>query len=201
MSKLLGVEIQNLDKLLARVDKVKIALQKEVDAELKAGAHEMNAEAARNINRNNSIGFSGGLQRDQQVITKGLGEYYVANLAPYAAFVEFGTGAKAKPPAEWSAYAAKFKGKGIPGGGKMLERLTLWVRAKGIAGRYSVKTRRRLGKRSKQDQEDHEVAYLIMLSILKNGASPHPFLYPAFIKVGPEIKKRIRIIIQKSLRS
>lgn len=201
MSKLLGVEIQNLDKLLARIDNVKLVLKKEVDEELRAGAFEMNAEAVRNINRNNSIGFSGGLQRDQQVIKKGFGEYYVANLAPYAGFVEFGTGAKSKPPSEWSAYAAKFKGKGIPGGGKMLDRITLWVRAKGIAGRYSVKSRKRLGKRSKQDEEDRQVAYLIMLSILKNGASPHPFLYPAFIKVGPEIKRRIRSIIQKSLRS
>lgn len=201
MSKLLGIQIQNLDKLLARIDKVKVALQQEVGNELKAGAYEMNAEAARNINRNNSIGFSGGLQRDQQVIEKGPLEYYVANVAPYAGFVEYGTGARSNPPAEWSAYAAKFKGRKIPGpGGDMLNRIYLWVRAKGITGRYSVKTRRRLGKKSQQEQEDKQVAYLIMRSILKNGAYPHPFLYPAFIKVGPQIKRRIRNIIQKSIR-
>lgn len=200
MSKSLGIQIQNLDKLLARIENVKVALQQEVGNELKAGAYEMNAEAARNINRNNSIGFSGGLQRDQQVIEKGPLEYYVVNVSPYGAFVEFGTGARANPPSDWSAYAATFKGRKIPGSGDMFGRIYLWVRAKGITGRYSVKTRRRLGNKSQQEQEDKQAAYLIMRSILKNGAYPHPFLYPAFIKVGPQIKRRIRNIIQKSIR-
>jgi hypothetical protein len=114
--------------------------------------------------------------------------------------VEFGTGLRANPPAEWSAYAMTFKGTGIPGpGGDFFERLVLWVRAKGISGRYSVKTRRRLGNVVSQAEEDYEVAYSIYLSILKNGTHPHPFQYPAFKKVGPRIVKNIKNVVRRSM--
>jgi len=78
---------------------------------------------------------------------------------PYAAYVEFGTGARVQVPEELRAEAAKFKGRG--GSFKEgLENIRKWCRRKGI---------------------DEDAAYPIFMSILKNGLRPRPFLYPAYV--------------------
>jgi len=199
----IGLKIEGLDKLLRRVEKMDIAVRQEVNNEMMAGAHEMNNEAVLNIRKNGSIGFSGGLIRDQQVAKIGPRSYEVRNSAPYAPFVEFGTGLRASPPAEWAAYAMTFKGTRIPGpGGDFFERIVLWVRAKGLSGTYSIKTRRRTGtNKVRQAEQDFEVAFLIYLSILKNGAYAHPFQYPAFKKVGPKILESVKRVIRRSVKS
>lgn len=197
----IGLKIQGLDQLLKRVERMSVAVREEVNEEMLAGAYEMNNEAINNIRRNNSIGFSGGLIRDQQVVRVARREFEVKNSAPYAPFVEFGTGRRANPPAEWAAYAATFKGKRIPGpGGDFFERIVMWVKAKGLTGRYSTKTRRRLGSKATKDKEDRELAYFIWRSILVNGAHPHPFQYPAFKKVGPQIVINIKRVIRRSIK-
>lgn len=197
-----GIQITGLENLINKIGRIEFALREEVGAEISAGAYEMNAEAARNIKKNDSIGFSGGLFRDQQVVKEDDNTYLVINFAPYAAFVEFGTGARANPPGEWAEYALTFKGKGIPGGGNdFFQRIYLWVKAKGMTGRYSTKTRRRLGKKSQQEQEDRTLAYLIMRTILKYGSHSHPFLYPAFKTVGPKIIDNIKKVLDKAIKS
>jgi hypothetical protein len=195
-----GITIKGLDKVLSRINKLEGALRQEVNNEINAGVVRMNAEAIRNIKTNNSVGFSGGLWHSQVIVREDDNTFSVVNTAPYAAFVEFGTGRRADPPAEWADLAATFKGRSIPGaGGTMFDRIKLWVRAKGISGRYSVKTRRRVGNRSTQDAEDSAVAWLIMRSIIINGIHPHPFLYPAFVKVSPEIVRNIERVINRAI--
>lgn len=81
--------------------------------------------------------------------------------ANYGAFVEFGTGAKVKVPAELSEIAQQYKG--VKGGGfdDFLERISDWCKQKGI---------------------DEKAAYVIAVSILRKGIEPQPYLYPAFVK-------------------
>lgn len=196
-----GFEIQGLNELLIKLNTIDHAIREDVNDEMKAGAIEMNNEAVKNIRSNNSIGISGGLFRDQQMVQVDDHTFEVVNSAPHAAFVEYGTGARANPPAEWAANASTFKGYRPPGAGNdFLMRIVAWVRAKGLSGRYSVKTRRRQGNKINREAEDMAIAYPIYRSILKNGAYSHPFLYPAFIKVGPKIVENVKKILNKAIQ-
>lgn len=130
--------------------------------------------------------------------------------ADYAAFVEFGTrrfaaAYVASLPATWQQYAASFKGRGGGDFKDFLLRITEWVHRKGLgsgfvgkiglAGSYSTKTRKRIGGKSAQANEDRQVAYIIALSILRNGIRPHPFLYPSItantIKLQANLKRAL----------
>jgi hypothetical protein len=117
--------------------------------------------------------------------------------ANYAAYVEFGTSKMAAKyvatlPADWQAFAAKFKGKG--GGGsfaEFVEKLVRWVTLKGIAAPLT-----KSGKASKSKSTiaaQRQVAYLIARKILINGIKPSPFLYPAV--------ERNRIILEEKLKA
>ena len=121
--------------------------------------------------------------------------------ANYAAYLEFGTRQFAASyvsslPADWQAFAAQFKGKG---GGDMEEfvnRLVEWVRRKGFAGTYSVKTHKRTMGKKQQETDDYAAAYQIALSIMRKGIKPHPFLYPAVEKNKVELINNLKEILQ-----
>lgn len=114
----------------------------------------------------------------------------------YGAYIEFGTGGKVNIPKGFNDFAAQFRGKGGGGNlGDMLNDLAEWVRRKGLAGTYSVRTQRRTGKRAARSNEDLEVAYRIMYSILKKGINPQPFFIPAFLKEKPELFKRLKKLL------
>lgn len=204
----MAIQIKELKRLVNRVKRMPVTIQREVDKTLKAGAYEINAMAVRNIKANDSIGVSGGgggLLGSQIVVPIEKGEfrgYRVMNTAPYAPYVEFGTGSRVSVPSEWSAYAMQFKGKRVGGGNldDFLISIAQWVRAKGITGRYSVKTRRRLGSKSTQEQEDLEAAYPIFLSILRNGAKAHPFLYPAYVAGVKKIIQDVKLAIAAAMK-
>lgn len=86
--------------------------------------------------------------------------YKVVSPQKYSAYVEFGTGKKVSVPSELSEIASKFKGQG--GSFKEgLQSIKDWCRNKGI---------------------DESAAYPIFMSILRNGISPQPFMYPSWKK-------------------
>ncbi len=123
--------------------------------------------------------------------------------APYAAYVEFGTGKYAAAyvstlPAEWKDYAANFRGKG--GGGdfdQFLERIYQWVKRKQIGVTYDIKTHRKT-KVGKQTAETtmRATAYFIAIRILQNGIHPHPYLFPAFEQHRKQLQDDIEATIQ-----
>lgn len=129
--------------------------------------------------------------------TKSQMKVTIAVAANYAPFLEFGTRGFAAAyvatlPANWQAYAATFRGKT---GGSMedfIMRLVEWVRHKGIAAQFSVKTRRRTGSRSQNATDDYAAAYQIALSILRKGIKAQPFLYPSYEKNKIELLKRLQ---------
>ena len=67
-----------------------------------------------------------------------------------------------------------------------------WVKRKGIAGTYSTKTQKRTGSRSARLGEDYDVAFAIMLKILKKGINPQPFLLPAYDAEKVNLVKKIK---------
>lgn len=116
----------------------------------------------------------------------------------YAPFMEFGTKGKYRAIPGTEAIAAKFKGfKGTPG--KMFKFILMWVHRKGIGGRFSVKTRKRVGSKINQFAEDYTAAWPIFLSILRNGVNPHPFFFKQQHVVWPEmIRKMERRLAKKT---
>jgi HK97 gp10 family phage protein len=118
----------------------------------------------------------------------------------YAPFVEFGTKGKYLPIPGTEKIAAEFKG--YKGGDFMdlLRMIVRWVKRKGIAGTYSVKTRRRTGSKINQYAEDYSAAWPIALSILRNGISPHPFFFKQQEVVWPAMIKRIQRVLQKETK-
>lgn len=202
-----GVTIKGLDKLLQKVQTMPRNIQDKVGIEFKKSAFDMSAQAVRNIKSNDSIGASGGgggLIGSQQTVPFKDGKFdgwEVLNTAPYAAFVEFGTGSRANPPSEWRDYALTFKGKKGRGNvDDFLLSIVDWVRAKGLSGSYSVKTQRRTGNKNTQLEQDLEVAYPIFLSILRNGSRPHPFLYPAYVVTVPKLIKNVQQAVKEAMK-
>ena len=121
-------------------------------------------------------------------------EKSVTVAAPYAAYIEFGTGKLAAQwvgglPDDWQTFAAQYKG---PAGGGNFKQFVLliaeWMKRKGITGGvYSVKTRRRQGSAVNKRMEDLSLAYFIARSILRKGVNPHPYLWPAYQQQQPKI--------------
>lgn len=110
----------------------------------------------------------------------------------YAPFMEFGTKGKYRPIPGTEAIAAQFKG--FKGGDfqELLRMIVRWVHRKGIAGTYSVKTRKRTGSKVNQFAEDYSVAWPIAMSILKKGVSPHPFFFKQMHIVWPQMIRNVK---------
>jgi len=73
-----------------------------------------------------------------------------------------------------------------------VNKIAKWVRKKGIAGRWSVKSRRRLGNKMKKYDEDRQVAMMIARKIASKGTKGVRFFKFALKKLMPQIEKEIR---------
>lgn len=89
------------------------------------------------------------------VIFSGGGDGY----SDYAEFVEFGRRAGRMPP---------------------VEAITEWVRKKGIADTYSIKTQRQSKRDASFDNRAQNIAFAIARKIARQGTPAKPFLFPAF---------------------
>jgi hypothetical protein len=172
-------------------------LQKGVDRVMNANIKEIEATAKRLAPADR--GF---LRQNISSDTDTFLEKKVTVNAPYAAYVEFGTGKLAAQyvatlPADWQSFAAQFKG--AAGGGNFKQFVLLiaeWIGRKGISGVYSVKTRRRLGNKAANAQADLSLAYVIARSIYMKGVNPHPYLYPAYAAQSTVIVEDLKNMIQ-----
>lgn len=120
--------------------------------------------------------------------------------ANYAAYLEFGTRRFAAEyvgslPSNWQEFASQFKGGKGGTFAELLLAITEWVHRKGLAGTYSIKTRKRTGNKTVQESEDRQVAYLIARKILIAGIKPHPYLYPAVNNQVPILIERLTNIV------
>lgn len=118
----------------------------------------------------------------------------------YAAFIEFGTKGKYTPIPGTEAIASAFKGYRGGDFQQMLRMIAMWAGRKGITGRYSVKTRRRLGSKGQKQAEDLAAAWPIAMSILKNGIKPHPFFFKQMEVVWPKMVSNIERALKSQTR-
>lgn len=192
MAKSFNLEIEGLEKLQQKLNKLPAKITKLIDLEIDAGAKEINAGQLRLVPVD-----EGRLKQSLSVAkTKNLEREIVTN-AFYAPYIEFGTKSQVSVPSELTAFAAQFKG-GTGAKGSFDDFLLVildWVHRKGIAGRFSTKSKRRVGNKNTQLQEDFEAAFPIALSILRKGIKPHPFFFPPFLIEKPKIINNIAQVI------
>lgn len=118
----------------------------------------------------------------------------------YAPFVEFGTKGRYQPIPGTEDIAAQFKGHKGGDFQELLRNIVRWVKRKGIAGTYSVKTQRRTGSKINQLAEDYGAAWPIAMSILKNGIHPHPFFFKQGDTVWPDLIRRMQATLQSKTK-
>ncbi len=102
--------------------------------------------------------------------------------APESPFQEFGTGGKVDVPSEMADVAAGFRGQKGGSMAAFILALTGWVQRHGLTGVYSVKTQKRVGSKASNSDADKQAAWAIAKAILRDGLTPRPFLYPAYLK-------------------
>jgi hypothetical protein len=66
-----------------------------------------------------------------------------------------------------------------------------WVRKKGVAGTYSIKTHKRTGGKKKVAAQDKSAAYAIQRGIAKKGTAKHPFMTNVFIREQFQMRQEI----------
>jgi HK97 gp10 family phage protein len=188
--------INGIDKLKERLKAMDQKVKDALAMELRESAMKIQKEAKRNApvdmgTLRNSIYMDYDYQKNKLT-------YSIGASASYAPYIEFGTGGSVKVPAKYSSYALTFKGKSANAGSldEFMLALMDWVKRKGITGTYSVKTQRRTGSRGSRMSEDFDVAFAIMLKILKKGINPQPFLLPAYEAEKVNLVKKIKQAIK-----
>lgn len=167
------IDIKGADIVLKNIDKLSIKTKEGVKDAIRTFVLGVHEQAAQNV-PNHESGLAQSLKPKLDKLNN-LEASVIANIE-YAAFVEFGTrkyAAKyvATLPADWQAYARKFRGKGTGSFDDFVLKLMRWIRLKGLSGKVK-------GQTKKQTLEAD--AYALAIHIIRNGIKPHPFLYPAF---------------------
>lgn len=188
-----GVRIEGLSKVLAELKEKTTAIQNNVDRELTAGA-----EAIATMAKQLAPVYEGRIKQAIIPDTREKLHKEVTCNIYYAPYIEFGTGRKIQIPAGLEAIAAQFKNQAKRGSfDDMVKALAEWVRKKGLAGTYSVKTQRRTGNKANRANEDMQVAYLIARSILRNGMKAHPFFFPAYFSKKDGILQNVKRMVNE----
>ena len=189
--------INGIDKLKERIQSMDQKVKDALAMELRESALKIQRDAKRNAPVDmgalrNSIYMDYDYQKNKLT-------YKVGASASYAPYIEFGTGGSVKVDPKYANYALLFKGRKTGGTlDEFLLALMDWVRRKGIAGTYSVKTQRRTGSKGDRLGQDFEVAFAIMLKILKKGINPQPFLLPAYDAEKVNLVKKIKQAIKNA---
>lgn len=194
MANALTIDISQFTKAVEKINKFGKIAADGVDDILNANAQDI-VTKAKQLAPVDIGGMHTSISADN---SKFLEKHITVN-AFYAAFVEFGTGKYAAQyvstlPATWQEYALQFKGQ--KGGGTLddfIMKMIEWVKRKGIHG-LTKSGNRKTGK--KADADAYNIAYVIVISILRNGIRPHPFLFPAYEQHRPEIIKEIEVFLK-----
>lgn len=204
MSNGFTIEIQGLQRLQKVFKELPSRVRKGLQSELQATGEEWVGLARRDVPADRGR-LKGSINFKVTDLALEIGAQSVQ--APY---MEFGTKRQFKAPAILGNYPAQFKGKHESAGGDPLTALTAWVKRKGLAATYTIKSRQvatRAGKRTGRTKNEAKlektIAFLIFRRIMKNGVKPHPFLFSG--KDGSDrvtlmfdkVKKNIAAVLQK----
>ena len=185
-----GIDISGIPRLEKRLKDIENSIAIELAQEISASALKIEKQAKRNAPVN-----MGSLRQSIHATSKDKLTHYVEVGASYGAYVEFGTGGKVSIPIGYEQYAATFKNKKGGSLEDMIQALTLWVKRKGLAGTYSVKSQRRLGSKAAKASQDEKLARFLAIKILRNGIKAQPYLIPAFELEKPKLIEKLKKIL------
>lgn len=183
-------EVQGLDKLLKVFNELPTQTQKELKTELKTTSKEIRDGAKKDAPADEA-------RLKQSISAKETGQtsFEVVAQTFYAGYLEFGTKTKVSIPSGLESIASQLKGP-AQGQGSPLEAITAWVKRKGIAGTYSLKSRRRLGNKTTKEEQDKQAAYMIWSKIRKYGIKPQPFFFKQMKPAEERLRQRLANIIK-----
>ncbi len=185
-----GIDLSGIPRLEKKLADLNSKIANDIAKEMSASTLKIERDAKRNAPVN-----MGTLRQSIHATSKDKLTHNVEVGVSYGAYVEFGTGGKVSIPAGFQDYAATFKGNKGGSLGDMIEALTLWVKRKGLAGTYSVKSQRRLGGKAVQSSQDEKLARFLAIKILKNGIRPQPYLIPAYEVEKPKLIQRLKKLL------
>ena len=188
------VEIEGFGALKTLFKELPSHVQDIADAEMEEGAREFVTRAQQDAPVDQAF-----LKNHIAYKRLAPADYDIFSQSAAAAYMEFGTKGNYRPVPGAEAVAAKFIGKGEGTFKDMVRAIVNWVKRKGIAGRYSVKSRRRQGTKVDQLAEDYAAAWPIIMSILKNGVKAHPYFFKQQGIVIPKMMARINQKIDQLL--
>lgn len=190
----MSVSIEGLPQLLAKFDALGGEAPRIANASLNAVA--LNIAASAKLQAPAAFG-----KIRQGIITEQTGElqYAVISTAPESPFQEFGTGGKVSVPDQLSDVASSFQGARGGGMQAFIQSLIDWIKLRGLTNTYSIKTHR-VSKRGTAD-ENEQLAWAIAKKILRDGLTPQPFLWPAFMQESPKLIPMLEKAFQELLRS
>jgi len=153
------IDIKDIKKLEEILGKLDSKVKDDLDFIVKATADD-----TQRLARQKAPSDIGAIKRSFSTEKEKELSYVIKNNMPYAPYVEFGTGGKYNP-GEWDDFASQFQ-----------------------KGNYKIKGTFEEGVQAIADWlgrhgGNPEDAVGVLFSILKNGISPQPFLWPAF-KIG-----------------
>jgi len=183
-------QVQGLDRLIKVFDQLPKQVQKELSAELGFTAKEIRDGAKRDAPTDESRLKGSITVTEPKDLT-----FEVVAQTSYAGYLEFGTKTRAVIPAGLESIAGQLKGPS-GGQGNPIDALQAWVKRKGIAGTFNVKSRRRTGNKATKEQQDRQVAFLIWQKIRKYGIKPRPYFFKQMAPAEDRLRRRLAAIIK-----
>jgi len=191
----MSVKVEGLKGFITKLEKFPVELSKNIDIELTEGAEliEGRAKMFAPVDR--------GLLRSEIVADTSVPLYKeVTDPTFYAPYMEFGTGNNFKANGR-GQIAAQFKGSAGRGSFEdMVKNIAAWVKRKGLASTYSVKTRKKTSSKASRANEK-AAAYGIAMYILRNGVKPANngtgYFFRAYDELLPTILSNIKKVLTK----
>ena len=201
---MLRVQLKGFDKVLKRLQDAPKKVTKDVEGVTKAAAMKFAELAIRDVAVD--TGFLKGSISARKLGTL---SFEVAANRFYAPFIEFGTKTYFKPYPGTEQYASEFRGMKRGNIDEFFANIFEWVKRKGISGTFSTGIKKKKGgfentgkkgRRTKSAGEDsraHDIAFLIMMSILKKGIRPRPFFFKQIPLVEQQLLRDVKQILNE----
>jgi HK97 gp10 family phage protein len=185
-----SLKVQGLERLQKVFFQLPVAARRELKNELKITAAEIRDNAKKDAPTDEAR-----LKQGISYKETGALSFEIVAQTSYAGYLEFGTKSKAVIPAGLEDQASKLRGPN-PGQGNPLEAITKWVQRKGIAGLFSVKTKK-LSRSKASMALVKQAAFLIWRHIRKFGIKPQPYFFKQMDPAEAKLKTRLGDFIRR----
>lgn len=184
------VKITGYSGLAKQIKDLANSLEKKADKVVELNVREMVRNAKRYAPKD--FGRLSGAITAKRI---SLGHWEMVCDVSYAIYLETGTKGNYEPISGIDPSEFKSTGEGRTGKG-FYDKILAWVKRKGLAGTFSVATRRRVGTRVEKAKQDEQAAWAIYLSILKHGIKAQPFFFKQGNIQEPKIQRDIAQLLK-----